>query len=418
MKVQVQRLIIIICIFCSLPTPVRSQYFENTDRIFSEYIKTVRLYPVMNSPRQEFMPAAAPLNREFMLMLEFDDLFAEYERYYIKFIHCNADWSPSGLFALDYLEVYNEFLIENYDFSFNTKVPYLHYNFILPRFKISGNYLLVVYRESEENVILSKRFVMYDNQVIIKGEYDAIGMVTVSRMTQEIQFSLDYQRTDFNNPRRNIKATIKQNQRWSNAIYGLEPTFVRESSRVIDFKHFALENRFHGGNQFRFFDLRSLEYYGRNVDKVDIHKEVPQATLEIDKPRKGKAYSDYHDNNGKYLISHPTESDYAYVEFFIETERLSGNVYVTGDLSNWEITNDFRMEYQQNRKGYYKSILLKQGFYDYQYWVESTELQANYLEGDHFETENEYEILVYYYSFELNTDLLIGYFILTRNPGY
>ena len=111
-----------------------------------------------------------------------------------------------------------------------------------------------MYRESEENVMLSKRFVIYYNQVILKGEYDAIGMVTVSRMTQEIQFSLDYLHTDFNNPRRNIKATIKQNQRWNNAIYGLEPTFVRESSRIIDFKHFALENRFHGGNQFRFLD--------------------------------------------------------------------------------------------------------------------------------------------------------------------
>ncbi len=410
--------LIIIYVLCCVCTPVHSQYDENTDRIYSEYIKTVRLLPTINTPRQELLPAAAPLNREFTLMLEFDDLFAEYERYYVKFIHCNADWSPSGLFALDYLDAYNEFLIENYDFSFNTKVPYLHYTFILPPFKIPGNYLLIVYRESEENIMLTKRFVIYDNKVILKGEFDAIGMATVSRMTQEIQFSIDYRGADLNNPRRNIKATIKQNQRWNNTIYGLEPTFVRESSGIIDFKHFALENQFHGGNQFRFFDLRSLEYYGRNVDKVDIHKEVPLATLEIDKPRKGLAYSEYRDNNGKYLISHPIESDYAYVEFFINTEKLSGNVYVAGDFSNWEIANDYKMEYQQNRQGYYRLIMLKQGFYDYQYLVESPDLPVNYLEGDHFETENEYEILVYYYSFELNTDLLIGYFILTRNPGY
>jgi len=412
--------LLIIFLYMSNSYAIQSigQELDFSDRIFSEFVKTVRLFPLMNVPGTELLPPAAPIDRDFTLMLEFDDLYAEYERYYVKFIHCNADWSPSGLFPLDFLDSYNEFAIEDYDFSFNTRVPYIHYRFELPPLKLPGNYLLIVYKDSEENVILSKRLVIYDNKMILKNELGSVGMGALSRMTQEIQFSLNYTYGNFYDPQSNFQATIKQNQRWDNAIYNLKPTRVREDIKEMEFKHFNLENQFLGGNQFRFFDLLSLEYFGRNVDEVDLQKEIPLATLEIDKPRKGRAYGEYPDYNGKYRVSHPLESDYAYIEFFLETEMIDGHVYVAGELTNWERAKDYQMTYLNARNGYYITILLKQGYYDYQYLVEGSNLPLNYIEGDHFETENEYEILVYYNSFELNTDLLVGYFVLSRNPKY
>ncbi len=401
--------------------PVQGQDIVPIDQVYDEYkefIKTVRLFPLLNKPDQEMLSAAMPLSNKYKLILEFDDLFAEYEQYSVKFIHCNADWSQSRLFPLDYLSNYNEFPIENYDFSFNTRVPYVHYNFVLPRFKIPGNYLLVVYRDSEDDIVLTKRFVVFSQQIEMKENFENAGLSRISGMTQEIQFTLNYSGSNISNPIQNVKATIKQNQRWDNAIVELRPTNVWETSRIIEYRHFAMENQFKGGNQFRFFDLRSVEYFGRNVDKVDLTKEIPVATLQIDRSRNAKPYSEYRDNNGKYTISHPVNAEYAYTMFFIETEEINGSVILAGDFTYWEYTGEFQMKYSAGRNGYFKSIMLKEGFYDYQYLVNSKIHSANHLEGDHFETENEYEILIYYYSFELNTDLLIGYFPITKNPRY
>jgi hypothetical protein len=254
--------------------------FEYIDKVYDPEVKTVRMFPLINDPNQELLAAAAPLNGGFSLLLEFDHLFAEYESYYVKFIHCDADWSPSRLFPLDYIDDYNEFRVEEYEFSFNTRVPYVHYQYVLPRFKMSGNYLLIVYRENEENVVLTKRFMIYDNQVALSDNLGNAGITNVSRMNQEIQFRLDYRGRNLDNPYRNIKVTIRQNQRWDNAIHSLSPTFVNEASRDMEFRHFAGENQFSAGNQFRFFDLQSLRYFGLNVETVDLEADIPIVTLE------------------------------------------------------------------------------------------------------------------------------------------
>jgi hypothetical protein len=375
-------------------------------------VKSVRVFPFANGPEQEYLPAAVNLRSPVPLLLEFDDLFGEYERYYVKFIHCNSDWTPSSLFALDYLDAYNEFPIEEYNFSFNTRVPYIHYSFLIPRFKVPGNYLLVVYKESESNLVLTHRFMVFEQRLTMEENLEMAGLSRIGRMTQEIQFTLNYNGSDLANPARNVQATIRQNQRWDNAIYNLKPTNVWETNKKIEYKHFALENQFRGGNQFRFFDLRSLEYFGRNVETVNLKPEIRVATLMIDRARVG-AYSGYEDCNGKSSVVDPVNAEYAYTEFFIETEQIDGQVFLGGSFDNWNL--DSPMTYISSRQGYYTNRLLKEGVYDYQYVVQAPDLTQNYFEGDHFQTENEYEILIYYYSFELNADLLLGYFPISRN---
>jgi hypothetical protein len=392
--------------------------FEYIDKIYDQDIKTVRLFPMVEDPNRERLAAAAPLNGGFSLVLQFDHLFAEYETYFVKFIHCNANWSPSRLFPLDYLEDFNEFRVQEYEFSFNTRVPYVHYQYVLPRFKIPGNYLLVVYRDSEENVVLTKRFMIYDNQILLSENQGNSGVTNVSRMNQEIQFSLKYSGRNLDNPYKYIKATIRQNQRWDNAIYSLPPSFVNEASRDMEFRQFAGENQFRGGNQFRYFDLQDLRYFGRNVETVDLKAKIPIATLEQDATRGTESYAENDDQNGKYLISHPFESDYAYVQFFLNSNQINDEVYLAGDFSLWAKDDTYKMEYIKELKSYYAVFMMKQGIYDYQYLVEGDNTNENYFEGDHFQTENEYEILIYYYSFQLDVDLLIGYFTMSRNPRY
>jgi len=398
------------------PLSSRGQDIVYNDHVYKEYeefIKTTRLFPFTNGSDQELLPPIISLNGSEKLLLEFDDLFSEYERYYVKFIHCNSNWEPSRLFPLDYLNGYNEFPIEEYEFSFNTLVPYIHYTFLTPKFKASGNYLLIVYKDSEDNLVLSRRMMVYDQKFSMDENLEMSGLSRINRMTQEIQFTLYYRGSNIPNPAKNVTSVIRQNQRWDNAIENLRPTNVWENSKMIEYKHFALENQFQGGSQFRFFDLRSIEYFGRNVETVDRTLEVPLATLMTDRSRLKEVYSEYADMNGKYTIRHPVNAEYAYTEFFLESGKIDGQVFIGGSLNNWDFTNPMR--YLDGRKAYYASILLKEGFYDYQYVVKSPLYPLNYFEGDHFETENEYDILIYFYSFELNADLLWGYFPISRN---
>ncbi len=407
---------IFLLVICILPGTSIAQDLIFSDHVYEEYkeyIKTIRIISATPGPDQELLPAAISMVDPGFLMLEFDDLFAEYERYQVKFIHCDADWTPSRLFPLDYLDEYNEFIIENYEFSFNTIVPYVHYSFQIPRFKLPGNYLLVVYKDSEDNVVITRRVLVYDQKFTMKENLEMAGLSRIGRMTQEIRFTLDYKGFDVPNPARNIKAIIRQNQRWDNAIINLRPTNVWENSKIIEYKHFALENQFQGGNQFRFFDLRSIEYFGRNVETVDKSKDIPVATIMKDKSRANKAYSEYVDNNGGYKISHPIDAEYVFTEFFLESKKINGEVFIGGEINGWELNTP--LKYIEGKNVYYSSILIKEGYYDYQYVVKSLSIPLNYFEGDHFETENEYDILIYFHSFTLGADLLWGYFPITRN---
>jgi len=177
----------------SIPLISFSQEIVFSDHVYEEYrdfIKTIRLFPLSNSPDQELLPSVISLHSPEPLLLEFDDLYAEHERYMVKFIHCNANWTQSRLFPLDYLEEYNEFTINDYDFSFNTVVPYVHYTFPIPKFKVSGNYLLVVYKESEDNLVFTKRLMVYNQRFSMKENLEMSGLSRIGRMTQEIQFTL------------------------------------------------------------------------------------------------------------------------------------------------------------------------------------------------------------------------------------
>lgn len=409
------RIYTLILLSTILVTPILGQKVVGEDQVYgeyNEYIKSIQLFPIAPSGiGNPLAPAIVNIRGPERLLLQFDDLFAEPDRYKVRFQHCNQDWTPSGFFDLDILDTYNEFPIVDYAFSFNRHIPFVHYSFELPSFKEPGNYLLTVYRESEEDIVFTRRFMVYNQLLTMDANREMEGLSRIGRMTQEIQFTLQYQRTNLDNPMRNVRTTILQNHRWDNAIHALAPTNVWEGSKTIEYKHFALENQFRGGNEFRFFDLRSIEYFGRNVQSVDRSGEIPKAIIATDKTRNGRAYGEYLDKNGGYIVRDPINAEYVLTSFFLESTRIPEQVYLVGALTNWDFSEP--MKYDASRKGYVQEIMIKEGEYDYTYVVNGE--NPNLFEGDHFQTENVYDILVYYYSFERKADLLLGYFIVSKN---
>jgi hypothetical protein len=125
---------------------------KNYDYNYSEFLSTVRFYP----EDSELDYPVLELGSSRQLLLEFDDLEADNKNYFYKIYHCNYDWSISQeIAAIDYIDGFQENRFYESSSSFNTRVEYTHYFLRLPnddvKFKLSGNYLLKVYLNDDED---------------------------------------------------------------------------------------------------------------------------------------------------------------------------------------------------------------------------------------------------------------------------
>jgi hypothetical protein len=405
----------------STSTPPSAKTLKFTDFAYEPQIKTIMVHQESSDREATLDPSVAPLNNQ-RLLLQFDDLATERDNFYVRIVHCNYDWTKSALADLDFMTSFNEFQINNFEYSVDTHVPYIHYWFLIPPVKMPGNYLVIVYRDgNKDDLVLSKRFMIYDNQVVLASERNLLGAGNLATMNQQINFTVNYKNLDIINPLENIKVVIRQNQRWDNIASEIQPSFVREIEKEIEYRFFDENKMFKGGNEFRFFDMRSLNNPGRNVQRVDRTQKPFDVFVEPDKSRRDEVYAQYMDLNGGFILDNldyrdANFSNYAYVNFELKSPKVAGNVYILGGFNYWRLGEENKMRYDSVSRSYKNIQLLKQGWYDYQYLLANSELPAFFFEGTHFETENTYEILIYYRSFQPRADVLIGYRRLEKNP--
>ncbi|MBN8575623.1 MAG: DUF5103 domain-containing protein [Cytophagales bacterium] len=415
------RLTLALCLFFLTQIAFSQKKLELADKSYEDEIRTVQLYPNLSANLDKLKPAVAAVNRQ-NLVLEFDDLLGQRSNYYVRLIHCNFDWTKSSLQDLEFLNEYNEYAITEYDMSTQTSVPYVHYYFEVPAVKLPGNYVLVAYRESDKNdLLLSRRFMIYSNEVGLLTDNQSQGLGNLQLSNQQLNFRLNYSRLDVVNPYEAIRLVIRQNQRWDNARINVKPSFVREDKRELEYRFFDQSNQFKAGNEFRFVDFRSLNFPGRNTGRLDRSQRPFHLSVLTDRTRQDQAYAQYRDMNGGYIIDNQdnrdpsVSSDYVFVTFSLASAKLAATVHLLGALNNWDRTATSRMDYNARANAYEITLFLKQGWYDYQYWVEGNLQDSFQLEGSHFETENLYEVLVYQRPFRPQADLLVGYYQLPVN---
>ncbi|MCS6974948.1 MAG: DUF5103 domain-containing protein [Cyclobacteriaceae bacterium] len=394
---------------------------ELSDRTYSSQVKSVQLYSLQGPmPVSSLNPPVVRLGQE-RLMLEFDVLGSGNESLSFRLIHCNHNWVKSALSDLDFLSEFNSFPVNDFAYSIDTPVPYVHYRATMPLVKLPGNYVVVVYRNhNPDNFLLTRRFMVFENRLHFARQSNLVGPGLAAELNQQLNFTLNYARTDIINPQETVNVSIRQNQRWDNMVQHIKPTFVRESQRELEYRFFTSENLFPAGNEFRFFDFRSLINPGINIDRVDRSRQPPLVYLAIDRSRADDRYARYLDLNGQFVIGNldntqPNSAQYATVRFTLKSAPLSGDVFLSGAFTNWQLDEPYRMTYHPESGTYQAEVLLKQGWYNYQYVVQGGGLRANALEGNHFETENFYEIFVYYRPFQPPADLLVGYYVLFEN---
>ena len=396
-------------------------YYENA--VYNENIKTVLMY------REGFdlTNPVLEMNMEAPLIFKFDDLSDETKNYNYTIIHCDADWNESYLTQSEYLDGFPENPLNDYALSFNTTFNYVNYQLLIPnedvRPKISGNYVLVVYEENDrKKVVITQRFYVVENRVQIEGTVRRATLDAFKGENQEIDFTIHHDDVVIENPMKDVKVVIMQNNRWDNAIRDLKPLFVRERRLVYDYNR---ENVFEAGNEFRYFDIRTNRIPGENVLSTDFHRPYYHKTLMTDEIRADKKFFQYKEMNGKYVVEsqdpevhdYDTECDYVFTHFSLPLESilLGGSVNVFGALTGWNANKSNEMTWNFDTSQYELTLLLKQGYYNFQYvYVEqgSTVADNKNLEGSFWETENDYQIFVYYRSFSGRYDRLVGYRIL------
>ncbi|MBJ6118079.1 DUF5103 domain-containing protein [Pontibacter sp. BT310] len=392
-------------------TPIRYE-----DYIYNETIKSVQFYQATGVPDEVLEPAVTSLQQGRPILLEFDRLKAGPQRLVAKLIHCNYNWTPSNLTETQYLNDFNEFFITDVQNSVNTRVPYVHYRFRVPRVKMSGNYVLEV-REEGGNLLLTRRMMVYENLTAVTSKLGLPAGPSGRQTRQPVEFNVFYQDYELINPAMEVKAVLRQNHRWDNAKFIPSPTFVRDHLKRLEYVFFEPKDNFLGLAEYRPFDTRSVRYNGIRVSSVNAEANPIEVFLQIDKNRSGEVYSQEPDINGKMLFNNreygngDVNSDYTWVDFELKaSEEQTGQVYILGALTDWKISSDARMRYNAEKQVYNGRLLLKQGYYNYQYVLQQNQtIDYSYYEGSHFQTENSYDILIYYRPPGSRADLLIGY---------
>ncbi|WP_207431230.1 DUF5103 domain-containing protein [Sabulibacter ruber] len=394
------------------------------DAIYAQDVRSVQLYTRNFNVGDVLAPPIVSIEQSSPLVLEFDRMTAPRSRAVVRIHHCDFNWQRSQLQPLQYVQDYNEFFIMEVEPSAGTKVPYWHYRFQLPRVKISGNYVMEVSEEGG-NLLLSRRFVVFEEQVSVGLRPVATPGAGDRYVRQQIDFNIFYPQYPLVNPSQEIRVVMRQNHRWDNAKVFTRPTFVQEAQRRLEYQLFDVEQSFLGLSEFRALDTRSERFSGIGVERRDVTTNPDRVYALTGRSRAREAYSTQPDANGKFIFGSreygnaPLNADYQQVFFQLHSpEPAPGPVYVFGGLTDWQLQESFKLTYDPEKQLYSGSALLKQGYYNYYFAVKGANGQADarYFEGSHFATENVYDVLVYYRPPGTRSDLIIGYATLQFNP--
>jgi hypothetical protein len=385
---------------------------SQTKIIDATYIKTV----IFNSSNTNTYTPIIKLNEK--LILSFDDITASQQDFYYKIEHCNFDWTPSNLSKLEYIIGFNEDRIREYNNSFNTLQPYTNYQLTIPnentRLKISGNYILSILNEDDE-IVFQRRFIVYEPKVTVAVAIHKSRDIANIDTQQTVQFIINNANFRVNNPKEEINTVILQNNNWQTAIIGLKPQFYRGNQLLY---LYSKETSYWGGNEFLYFDTKAIRDASIKIARSILEEDLYHTYLYTHNARFYEAYTLAPDINGNFVIStlygdyDNIEADYTKVHFSLEylEELNEKEIYISGNFNNWEL-NDLNKLYFNEETGLFETtILMKQGFYNFQYVTkdQNGNISNHTIDGSHYQTENDYTVLVYYQKYGARYTKVIG----------
>ncbi|RDI08245.1 DUF5103 domain-containing protein [Flavobacterium sp. AG291] len=358
------------------------------------------------------------LNEPFTFV--FDDLFGNEANYYYSIQHCNYDWTPSSMLSInDYIRGFDTQRIQNYTNSFNTLQIYSRYTLAFPNkfttLLLSGNYILKILNEDQE-VIFTRRFVLYEDMATVPVQVKRTRDMSTNLEKHNLDFSIKSRGFIFQMPLQNVKIALFQNGRFDNAIYNVKPQYTIGNDLIYKYDK---ETQFWAGNEYLYFENKDIRNAVNNVVRITAG-EIYNTILYTNEARANKPYTFFPDVNGNFVtkninlsVTDPmVESDYTWVFFSLSAPAYYGkDLYIGGMFNNYAKTPEYKMDYNEKTKLYEKAVMMKQGFNNYMYI--STDKNGkvdgkNAVDGNFYQTENEYTILVYYRENNDRYDKVIG----------
>ena len=352
--------------------------------------------------------------------LIFDDLYGDEANYYYTITHCDYDWKPSQLAINEYISGLDNQRIIDYENSFNTLQLYSHYRLNFPNqftrgFKVSGNYIIKILNDDRE-VVFSRKFIIHEDVVAVPLQIKNPRDVKNLDKKHNLDFMVKAGEFLFQDPIKNVKILLLQNGIWHSAIKNIKPMFTVGNDLIY---RYDKETQFWAGNEFLFFENKDIRNAINNVRKIESTGGIYNTYLMTHQARGNFVYTFAPDANGDFVVRNinsalpATEADYSWVFFSLSAPAYFGkeSIYVSGMFNNYALIDEFKMDYNPKTELYEKAIVIKQGFTNFQFLLADQKGTVNAkdaIDGNFFQTENNYTVLVYYRANNARYDRIIG----------
>ncbi len=351
--------------------------------------------------------------------IQFDDLYGNEANYYYEIVHCNYDWKHSDLSKNEYLQGFDGIRIQEYTNSLNALQLYSHYKIGFPnkntQLLVSGNYMIKILNEDRE-VVFSRKLMIYENLVTVPMQIKRPRNINDINFKQNLDFSIKSPNLLFQSPLQNVKVLLLQNGKLNEAITNIKPMFTIGNDLIYKYD---TETQFWGGNEFLYFENKIIRASTNFIARVDASNGVYNTHLYTNEARTNKSYTYNPDANGNFVPlnanagNNAIEADYSWVFFTLSAPSFyeKKNIYINGMFNNYAISDEFKMDYNQEKGIYEKAIMIKQGFTNYQYVVADQNKKIDYenaIDGNFWQTENNYFAIIYYRENNQRYDRIIG----------
>jgi Domain of unknown function (DUF5103) len=410
-----QKLICLILIVLVLSVSLKAQ---EPDKVYATNLYNIKL----NYSGNQLAYPIIKLNSSDRLDLNFDDLDGGVRNYSYTWQLCNADWSRAILSEFDYIRGFTQNRITTYRNSSIALVKYTHYTVTLPESSCvpsrSGNYLLKIFADGDTSrVAFTRRVLVLEEKCSVGAQIQQPYNGQIFKTHQKLIFTISLGNVNLFSALQQVKVCILQNNRWDNAFTDIKPTFIRQNSLEYNSDDIV----FPGGREWRWLDLRSFRLQSDRVGTAKYNKNSTDIYVKPDVSRISQRLVFYKDDNGMFYndisesVDYQFQSDFAVTHFtFIPDGNQSiadKDVYLFGELTNYGMNDKAKMIFNANKGVYETDLLLKNGHYDYDYvTVDKQGGPASFdiTEGNLWDTENSYTILVYYRGINGRVDELIG----------
>lgn len=419
-----KRIFTLMTLMWSVWVLISADTLDTSVRIFDSRFKTLQ-----TRVEDNFMSTPViRLGTEDRILVSFDEIGEDYSYLEYRLIHCNADWQPSRLVESEYIDGFNAQRIEDYAYSSNTFVHFVNYQIELPSEDLpilySGNYLLQVYDPDYPDVtLLQTRFKVAEMMVVPSGCYLSRTDRGHNTEWQQVSFTLDGTGFDWGNPYLDISVYVTQN------VETITERQIKAPLRVVGgqlvYEHLN-DLIYPAGNEYRRFESTSNSFPGMHVDSLRYMGSNYHVWLKYDEQRADKQYAYDVTQHGRFMVReyNATDSDlgadYITVHFTLDANEYRGmEIYVDGEFAHEIYDDTNRMTYNREKQVYEAAIPLKQGAYNYRYVARPAGSDAvpspALIEGNFYETVNEYPVSVYFAPPGSRGDRLVGAATMTAN---